>query len=85
LLVEPQEKELAEQLLRVEKLIAPQLLEGNYGAVLSELATLRPSIDAFFDGVMVMVDNKSLQANRLALLSDLRGKFLQCADISLLG
>jgi glycyl-tRNA synthetase beta chain len=85
LLVEPQEKELAEQLLRVEKLIAPQLLEGNYGAVLSELATLRPSIDAFFDGVMVMVDDKSLQANRLALLSDLRGKFLQCADISLLG
>lgn len=85
LLIESQEKDLAEQLLRVEKLIAPQLIAGNYDAVLSELATLRPSIDAFFDGVMVMVDDKSLQANRLALLSDLREKFLQCADISLLG
>jgi glycyl-tRNA synthetase beta chain len=85
LLVEAQEKALAEQLLRVEKLIAPLLLSGSYGAVLFELAALRPSIDAFFDGVMVMVDDKLLQSNRLALLADLREKFLQCADISLLG
>lgn len=84
LLIEAQEKTLAAQLLQVEETIKPFLSDNDYGAVLSELAKLRESIDAFFDGVMVMVEDPALQANRLALLSRLREQFLQCADISLL-
>ena len=39
---------------------------------------------AFFDSVMVMCEDAALQQNRLALLQQLRGLFLEVADISYL-
>jgi glycyl-tRNA synthetase beta chain len=54
----------------------------NYTQVLSRLASLREAVDSFFDKVMVMVEDASLRANRLALLNRLNGMFLQVADIS---
>ena len=41
-------------------------------------------MDAFFDGVMVNVEDDALRNNRLNLLKQLRDLFLQVADISLL-
>jgi glycyl-tRNA synthetase beta chain len=41
-------------------------------------------VDAFFDSVMVMCEDAALQQNRLALLQQLRGLFLEVADISYL-
>lgn len=41
-------------------------------------------VDAFFDKVMVMVDDKELRLNRLTMLEKLRELFLRVADISLL-
>ena len=49
---------------------------------LSILAGLRGAVDSFFDDVMVMADDKAVRNNRLALLSRLRGLFLQLADVS---
>ncbi len=46
--------------------------KGEYRDALSELAKLRPSLDEFFDRVMVMVDDSDLRGNRLALLQPLR-------------
>ena len=46
------------------------------------MATLRDSVDAFFDQVMVMADDEALRLNRLALLKRLRGLFLNVADVS---
>ncbi len=46
------------------------------------LAELREPVDAFFDGVMVNVEEPSLRDNRLNMLKDLRDLFLQVADIS---
>jgi len=51
---------------------------------LAELASLRESVDTFFDGVMVMDDDLALRNNRIALLNQLRNLFLEVADISLL-
>lgn len=51
---------------------------------LVELAELREPVDAFFDKVMVMVDDKELRINRLTMLEKLRELFLRVADISLL-
>jgi glycyl-tRNA synthetase beta chain len=39
-------------------------------------------VDAFFDSVMVMVEEDALRKNRLALLTDLREAMNQVADIS---
>lgn len=46
--------------------------------------SLREPVDAFFDKVMVMVDDKELRINRLTMLEKLRELFLRVADISLL-
>lgn len=84
LLIEDAEKELAQQISIKESAIAPQLLQREYTQLLKTLATLKPFIDAFFDKVMVMVDDEKLRINRLALLAHLRKLFLYCADISVL-
>jgi glycyl-tRNA synthetase beta chain len=62
----------------VEKLRASR----NYAAALLEIAKLRPAVDKFFDKVMVMVEDDSLRANRLALLQKLVREFSTIADFS---
>jgi len=62
---------------------ANRLLErGDYTGYLKSLAVLKKPVDAFFDSVMVMVDEEALRRNRLALLSDLREAMNRVADIS---
>ena len=51
---------------------------------LASLAELQEPIDLFFDKVMVMAEDASIRNNRLTLLRDLRSKFLELADFSLL-
>jgi len=82
LLLERAEKALYEQLQVMSSRVRPELDAGNYAAALKELAGLRDSIDAFFDQVMVMVDDEALKNNRIALLSQLHGLFIESADLS---
>src|SRR5690554_6852208 len=56
----------------------------NYTEFLRILASLKPVIDAFFEQVMVMVDDDALRQNRLALLAQLNQQFSLVADLSLL-
>jgi glycyl-tRNA synthetase beta chain len=46
------------------------------------LATLRPQVDAFFDSVMVNVEDESVRNNRLALLKQLADRFGAVAEIA---
>lgn len=41
-------------------------------------------VNAFFNNVMVMVDDKSIRINRLTLLYIIRNLFLKIADLSIL-
>ncbi|WP_318470473.1 glycine--tRNA ligase subunit beta [Photobacterium leiognathi] len=84
LLVEAAEKELAEKVTAVVAALEPVFAAGDYQTALTELASLREPVDAFFDNVMVMADDEKLKVNRLALLNILRNQFLKVADISLL-
>ena len=54
----------------------------EYLAALKLIATLRPEVDAFFDGVMVMVDDIALRNNRLALLHEISSLFENFADFT---
>jgi glycyl-tRNA synthetase beta chain len=54
----------------------------NYGEALMLLSTARESVDAFFDKVMVMVEDPKVRANRLALLRTLLKEFSTIADFS---
>jgi glycyl-tRNA synthetase beta chain len=62
--------------------IQPFLDKKDYQSALSCLALTEPSVNAFFDKVMVMSDDLDLRAKRLALLNMLSDQFLQIADIS---
>ncbi len=58
--------------------VALQDFEGAMRA----LATLRAPVDAFFEAVMVNVDDEAFRANRLALLARIRAATGQVADFS---
>ncbi len=58
--------------------------DGHYSEALTALATLRPSVDSYFDAVMVMADEPAIQDNRLASLAQVKGAFDEVADISML-
>jgi glycyl-tRNA synthetase beta chain len=54
----------------------------EYGDALMILSTARQHVDAFFDKVMVMVEDEKVRANRLALLQTLLKEFSTIADFS---
>jgi glycyl-tRNA synthetase beta chain len=58
------------------------LANEDYTDALTRLATLRASVDRFFDEVMVMTDEPLLRQNRLALLNRLAQLMNGVADIS---
>ncbi len=62
--------------------IEAQRREKKYGEALLLLATAREPVDAFFDKVMVMVEDERVRANRLALLETLLKEFSTIADFS---
>ena len=65
---------------RVKKLLSKQ----QYDEALTSLASLRESVDSFFETVRVMDDDAAIRDNRVALLSSIDALFMQTADISLL-
>ena len=82
LLLEPAERALAVMLKEKAVLLDGFLTDKHYAEGLAMLADLQSPVDAFFDQVMVMVEEPELRANRLGLLKSLRDLFLQVADIS---
>jgi glycyl-tRNA synthetase beta chain len=58
------------------------LEQGDYAGYLKNFAVLKAPVDAFFESVMVMVEQDALRKNRLALLADLREAMNRIADIS---
>lgn len=84
LLVEAEEKALAEQVITLQTELAPLFEKGEYQTALDRLAGLREVVDNFFDKVMVNAEDPKLRQNRQAILNNLRNLFLQVADISLL-
>ena len=56
--------------------------EARYREALEVIAGLRPSVDRFFDDVLVMAEDEDLRVNRLSLLSTLLKEFSTIADFS---
>ncbi|MGC4027247.1 MAG: glycine--tRNA ligase subunit beta [Steroidobacteraceae bacterium] len=76
------ERDLHAAVLAAEHSVPGRIAVGDYAAALAELARLRPAVDAFFDGVMVMDPDPRLRTNRLALLHRLHALFSGIADLS---
>ncbi|HEY2031806.1 MAG TPA: glycine--tRNA ligase subunit beta [Myxococcales bacterium] len=79
----PAEQALLAALEESRKRLSSALDEGeDYPAAYAALADLRPSVDAFFDDVMVMDPDERQRDNRLALLRGLHELFAPLADFS---
>ncbi len=82
LLLDPAEKLLAVTTSAAASAIQELQSERNYSEALRVIAALRPSIDDFFDKVMVMVPGDDIRANRLALLNRTLNDLSRIADFS---
>jgi glycyl-tRNA synthetase beta chain len=82
LLQESAEKALYAAIIDKESEVAPYVKRGDYQKGLTLLAELKPTIDGFFDEVLVMAEDEAVRDNRLALLAKLQALFLNLADIS---
>lgn len=78
----PEEQRLHAAVTGLTAEVRDAVASRDYARALRRLATLRPAVDAFFDGVMVMDPDDRLRRNRLALLAELRGLFNGIADLS---
>ena len=81
-LKDAEEKKLADAVPGVAKKVKELSASRQYESALHEISRLRPPIDAFFDKVMVMVEDENLRAQRLGLLQTLVNEFSSIADFS---
>ncbi|WXL25920.1 glycine--tRNA ligase subunit beta [Ectopseudomonas mendocina] len=81
----PNEFTLNAAIQKAEQAVKPLAAAREYSQALTQLASLREPVDAFFEGVMVNAEDPTVRSNRYALLAKLRGLFLGVADISVLG
>jgi glycyl-tRNA synthetase beta chain len=83
-LLEPAERALEAAITAAAPRAEQRLAVLDYTGALTVLASLREPVDAFFDTVMVNVDDPVLRANRLALLGGLHRLMNRVADLSML-
>ncbi|MCX8146623.1 MAG: glycine--tRNA ligase subunit beta [Azovibrio sp.] len=82
LLQAPAEQALHAALVDVVPRADAAFVTGDYTESLQALAALRGPVDAFFDQVLVHVDDPALRANRLGLLARLHAAMNRVADLS---
>jgi glycyl-tRNA synthetase beta chain len=84
LLIQDEEKALSDGLTTFSDSAGELEKSENYTGIMSEMASLRPAVDAFFDKVLVNSEDADQRANRLRLLSKIRTTMGQIADFTLI-
>lgn len=88
ILSEPVEKNLLKAVRQTQEIIKQQGLElspdlkTSYAQLFAQVALIKPPLDAFFDGVMVMVDDTKLRQARLELLGEIKQVADKIADFT---
>ena len=76
----------AQRLYDAAGALAPEVAalrqERNYTEALARIATLRPTVDAFFDRVMVLDPDAEIRAAHLGLIGEVLSNFSTIADFS---
>ena len=83
-LVEEAEKQLAAALDSLLPQFETLWSEERYGEILRLMSNLRPVVDAFFDGVMVIDKDAVLRRNRLEMLAAIHTRLGRLADFAAL-
>jgi glycyl-tRNA synthetase beta chain len=82
LLSAPEEKALFKARTELAPRMERSLGQKDYHAALKMLTSIKETIDAFFDEVMVMVEDVNVRENRLLLLHSVRALYYRIADLS---
>jgi len=82
LLIEAEEKKLFEEVVKKQVELEGLFQQKGYSEYLVHLAHLHPTIDAFFNKVLVMSPDEKIRKNRLALLFQLTAFFNRFAIFS---
>jgi glycyl-tRNA synthetase beta chain len=82
---DPVERDLAQAAIAARADVDALVLGRDYRGALGRIAELRPVVDRFFDGVMVLADDPGVRDNRLALLAAVAALFANLADFKQLG
>ena len=80
--VHSSERELFSAYKGVKESVDRRLEREEMKEALSDIASLRPYVDAFFEEVLVMDPNSDIRRNRLILLNTVAGVFEKVADFS---
>ena len=81
-LVEAEELALYAQFSSIAPEVESLRAAHRYAEAFGRIATLRPTVDAFFDKVMVMTPDVALRRNRLSLIAEVAQRFSSIADFS---
>ena len=79
---EKAEKDLHAAAVRTAERVAAHKKARRYREALEVIAELRPTVDKFFDDVLVMAEEEEIRKNRLTLLAELLREFSTIADFS---
>ena len=82
LLKEEAETNLYKAFTNTKEKVNELLNDKKYSEALDAFASLRPSIDAMFDSVMIMDKDEAIKNNRLGLLKQIYDTMLSICDLS---
>jgi len=84
LLSEESEKALYAAAGKVKTEAENYINKGEYDKVFDDVLEIKPSIDDFFEKVMVMAEDENVKKNRMALLNFVKNIFVSFVDLSVL-
>jgi glycyl-tRNA synthetase beta chain len=73
---------LADSTASLAPTVAALRQQRNYPEALAQIATLRPTVDAFFDKVMVLDPDEKIRGAHLAVINEVLSNFSTIADFS---
>ena len=80
--MEPEESVLAGRIDEIQPRVKQWAEDGDYASALEAMASLRSTVDDFFDKILVMHEDVAIRQRRINLLRRLFDTFLKVADIS---
>jgi glycyl-tRNA synthetase beta chain len=81
-LTDDAERQLHAAFLQARTSVEERIRADDFPGALKAITGLKPTVDTFFDKVMVMAEDKALRENRIRLLTEIGTLFNQVADFS---
>jgi glycyl-tRNA synthetase beta chain len=79
---QPEENRLFDKYTEIKDQVKALMKKKSYVEALKMIASIRETVDGFFDNVLVMAEDKKVVQNRLALLCGVNSLFTDFADFS---